>query len=546
MRSSFALFSPLDRHRRLVVSGVTGLMLAFSGTVSLVDAAGWDVCSRGCRYDQLGPALAAARDGATIKVGPGVYAGGLAITTSVTLVGSGKGATVIRGGGPVLTIGTFGDASQPTVSIRGLTITGGVSRTSPLSVTFTGVDGAFASGGGIEVPPGPDSPTGFGPGATVSITDSAITGNRVAPSTTVPTESTCPAGPCQFAGAVGGGINSWGDLTLLRTSVSHNRVGSASGLSDLASDAVGGGIEHVAGDLTISDSSLQDNQVSASAPNGRFAEGGALRSLGRNVTLSNDVFRGNGATLHAGLPSSVGDMVAHSGAVFLSSQVATIRDTEFSHNSATMTNTAGNTYANSGAVHSNVLLTLTGGVFTHNTVVSAALGSVGRALGDSAAGEVSGTITGTRFTHNTLTVSSAAGDATASGGAAILSGSLTDSVVNGNRVIAHSRHGTVTLAGAGIQAGDFELTLHSTDVTHNTGVAFGSSGTVHGGGISDSPVPEGPPGGPLSITGSHITGNKLRASPGITVSGGGVFSTYPVDLNDSVIARNSPDQCVGC
>jgi hypothetical protein len=198
-------------------------------------------------------------------------------------------------------------------------------------------------------------------------------------------------------------------------------------------------------------------------------------------------------------------------------------------------------------VHGNLLLTLSGGVFSHNSVVSATLpGSVGTALGDSGAGEVSGTITGTRFTHNTLTVSSVAGDVTAGGAAAILSGSLTDSVVDGNRALAHSRQGTVNFAGAGIQAGDFDLTLHDTDVTGNTGVVIGNSGTAQGGGISDFPVPDGPPGGPLSLTGSHVTGNKLRASPGITVSGGGIFSTYPVDLTDTVITQNSPDQCVGC
>jgi hypothetical protein len=64
-------------------------------------------------------------------------------------------------------------------------------------------------------------------------------------------------------------------------------------------------------------------------------------------------------------------MTAQAGAALLSSQTATIRDTEFSHNSARMTNTAGKTYANSGAVHGNLLLTLSGGVFSHNSVVSA-------------------------------------------------------------------------------------------------------------------------------------------------------------------------------
>jgi len=78
-------------------------------------------------------------------------------------------------------------------------------------------------------------------------------------------------------------------------------------------------------------------------------------------------------------------------------------------------------------------------------------------------------------------------------------------------------------------------------------VATGKTGTVHGGGIYDSPGPNGgPEGGPLHLVGSHITHNTLRGGPGVTVSGGGVFAAYPVDLVASVIARNWPDQCVGC
>ena len=108
MWSSSARVSLLHHRRLAAVVGVSGLLMALSGVVSPAQAAGWDVCRHGCRYDQLGPALVAARDGDTIRIGPGVYTGGLTITTSVTLVGSGKGTTVIRGGGPVLTIGTLG------------------------------------------------------------------------------------------------------------------------------------------------------------------------------------------------------------------------------------------------------------------------------------------------------------------------------------------------------------------------------------------------------------------------------------------------------
>ena len=72
-----------------------------------------------------------------------------------------------------------------------------------------------------------------------------------------------------------------------------------------------------------------------------------------------------------------------------------------------------------------------------------------------------------------------------------MSGSLTHSVVTGNWINARSPHGTVTLAGAGIQVGDFDLTLHNTDVTSNTGIAIGNTGTAHGGGIADARIPAG-------------------------------------------------------
>jgi hypothetical protein len=40
--------------------------------------------------------------------------------------------------------------------------------------------------------------------------------------------------------------------------------------------------------------------------------------------------------------------------------------------------------------------------------------------------------------------------------------------------------------------------------------------------------------------------NTLSASPGLTVQGGGIFTAFPVTLNNSRIANNTPDQCYGC
>src|SRR5439155_3346966 len=129
-------------------------------------------------------AVDAAHDGDTIAFAPGTHAGGVTIDVIVDLVGAGAGATTIEGGGPVLTIGVGQQfpPAEPTVSIRGVTITGGVTTGS-----FLGDWDAV--GGGIEIPPscttGPGCPSfEYGPGATVTIDDSVISNNRVTPQTT--------------------------------------------------------------------------------------------------------------------------------------------------------------------------------------------------------------------------------------------------------------------------------------------------------------------------------------------------------------------------
>ena len=114
-------------------------------------------------------AVDAAHDGDTIVIAPGTYAGGVTVDVSVAIVGAGAGSTIIKGGGPVLTIGVPHAAGEPTVSITGVTITGGVA-TGDGTVTFVGV------GGGVYIP---GSATGVG--ATVTIRNSLITGNRATP-----------------------------------------------------------------------------------------------------------------------------------------------------------------------------------------------------------------------------------------------------------------------------------------------------------------------------------------------------------------------------
>jgi hypothetical protein len=534
----------------LLVAAVAALLVLAPGQAS---AATLNVCPSGCPYTQLAPALAAADNGDTIRIGPGTYDGGVTIDVSVKLVGVGAGRTIISGGGPVVTIGEFGASAEPTVSIEGVTITGGTTRSSPESTPFTGHEGVIAAGGGIEIPPNAD----FSGGATVTVMNSVITGNRVAPTATVgptpdqePFWPVCPTGFCPFAGASGGGIDSWGTLTLVGTTVSNNRVGSASGLSTIASDADSGAIANHLGPLTISGSEIHGNEASASGPNGRFAEGGAIAASGGTLKVSDSSVTDNSAALAASLPNSV-ELLANGGGMHITSDVsvATIRNTTISGNSVSMTNTVGDAEAFSGGIHVNldVDFTMSNSVVADNSVNSATLaGSSGNAEGDSGAGELLGKIINTHFTGNTVTVNSAAGDATAFAGAFIDFGSITNSVISDNHVHASSASGTVFAAGA-VVVDEPGLTFRNSGVGGNTVDANGATGSAQGGGIFDAPIANGPPGGPLTLMNSSVTGNALSASPGITLQGGGLYiQNQPLTLTQSVIANNSPDQCFGC
>ena len=528
----------------LVVSAIAGLTLV---TAEQAAAKTLDVCHRGCQYSELAPAVAAAHDGDTIAVGPGIYAGGISIDVSVAVVGAGKGSTIIRGGGPVLTIGGFGATSEPTVSIHGVTITGGVTRTSPESIPFVGEEGVIALGGGIEIPPNAD----FSGGATVTITDSTVTGNRVAPTATLPYGPPCPGGPCPFAWAKGGGIDSWGTLTLDHSAVSDNRVGSASGLSRLASDAQGAGIMSWLGALTLKSSVVSGNVAGAGGPNGRFAEGGGIWvDGGPVVTLSDSSVTNNTAVLNAALPASV-ELAAQPGGIFVADGVAsaTISNTVISGNTAAMTNSVGDSTAFAGGINvePDVNFELANSVVADNTVSSMTLpGSHGDAEGDTGGGALQGTITDTRITGNVVSVSSTAGDAVAGIGGLLQFGALTNSVVSGNRLSASSPRGSASVLGAGVMVAEQPLTLRNTTVTGNSGAATGRHTTGRGGGIYDGPFFD-IPGSALTLRNSSVTGNSLSGSAGGLFQGGGLYlENQSLASTNSLVSSNSPDQCFGC
>ena len=167
--------------------------------------------------------------------------------------------------------------------------------------------------------------------------------------------------------------------------------------------------------------------------------------------------------------------------------------------------------------------------------------------GNSGVGELAGTINKTRFIANTVTVSSAHGPASAEGGSMIFGpGSISNSVIQGNHVSGTSPHGSVYVIAGGIDIGGPPMTMRNTPVSGNTAKATGRSGSAQGGGIGDTAVPNnGPPGAPLNLDDSNVTGNTVSGGTGITARGGGVFATLKLTLTNSTLKGNTADECAG-
>ena len=498
----------------------------------------------GC-FPTVQAAVAAAHDGDTITIGAGEFAGGISIDKSVKLTGAGADRTTIRGGGPVLTLGTFRAASEPTVTIAGVRITGGVSSSSPA----TDNPRIKASGGGIEIPAG----AGSGTGATVTIENAVITGNRAAPTVAAPVGPSCPGGPCPYAGASGGGIDNWGTLTLDTVTVSDNEA--AGGLT---SDAVGGGIwSGGTGSLILMNTEVTHNSATAIPPNGRFAEGGGIFVEAGRLTIRNSVVSNNSASLTSMLPARVGgkaiEMNANSGGIHVGDGVpTTIDQTRLEANSVTATDAIGEPVAFDAAMlvgGSRLVMTRSVVIGNHVTGASATSADVGPG-GSAIELDGGGTISGTRITGNTAEAVSPSGIAAVNGGLAVLNFNhdpkpvlVRDTLISGNTAVASSRTGSAWVMGGGVMNGSL-LRLLRVRITGNAGKSTGPKGVAQGGGIwngkfTDSPVR-------LELSNTIVVGNSLRASRGVKVQGAGLFTTARVKLGHSRIARNSPDQCAGC
>jgi hypothetical protein len=519
------------------------------------------VGGRGC-YPTLAAAIAAAHDGDSVRINPGTYAGGVEIDKSVTLRGAGAGRTIIAGGGPVLTIGDWNAATAPTVVISGVTITGGRTTAIPVDQEGQPIDGLEAFGGGIQIPP----TAAGGPGATVTISNSDITGNQATATATYAPDSledspgwpACPGlVPCAFAQSAGGGIASWGALTLIDSLVSGNEA------AGVASDADGGGIATFAGSLTLTGTAISRNTAKAVAPNGRYAEGGGLYiGDGTMLAIHASTISGNAAVLTSAFPYFVGgdqtlDMNANGGGVHLGDDVtATVDGTGIDRNSISIVDPMGEPVGFDPGLclctddQTSSTLTMRNSTVSYNRIDVTVASQADVFPGSGSALELDGpgTVTNTAVIGNSVIVRALTGDAVATNGVAVADGStqvaISNSVIAGNTTSAIAPHGAAEILGGGLM-NQGPLLLQSDLITRNQATVSGQSGHAQGGGIFNGPTWFDA--GPLTLLNTIVSRNVLAGGPGSVLEGAGIYTLAPATttIQGGSVSHNVPDDCAG-
>jgi fibronectin-binding autotransporter adhesin len=520
-KRSFAPQSPGRSRRRTAPASAQIVLVALLAWLAVPGRAGADATTlclgpgHGC-FKTLKAAVDAAHDGSTIKIAPGTYRGGVVVARSVRLAGSGAGRTVIRGGGPVLTLGGA-------ISVSGVTVTGGVTSANPHSpgcgpdvpACGPGYAEATALGGGIEALPG----------STVTLRRTVVADNRAAPSHTVASvKATCPDGPCPASFGDAAGIDNWGTMRLIGSVVRDNHAAGA--------QSQGGGIVSEAGaSLALEHSLVARNRAAAIAPYGRFANGGGIFvDAGGTLTVDRSAITGNRASLANSIPHPYPQQdggtdggAAIGGGIFIADGAgASIRHSRLDGNEVTVDAPLGEPFGDAAALCSCTELPLTitdtsiaGNRLTVHVVSSDDNGPSGPAALDSGGPT---TILRTSITGNDATIAAATGGAGILGTIGFFSGgtqavTITDSAVTSNRVAALAPAGAATVQGAGItNAGP--LVLDHALIHANRGTASGRSGLAQGAGIWNG----------------EIFG----------------IPTAPPTLRHTRVTDNVPDQCVGC
>lgn len=538
--------------RRIVIAAIVGVTaLVIAGAGGAVPKG--DPCVGGPHcYASVQGAIDSAPAGATIRIGPGTFSGGVTIIRDVTLIGVNAHASKVSGGGPVITIGST--TTAPTVTLENLTITGGLTTSNPhapecgldVPVCGPGYADSTATGGGIET---------F-TGTTVTLVDTVVAGNRAAPAqTTQSVKATCAGGPCVAAFGDGAGIDLWGSMTLIDSTVSDNHASAAA-------QSNGGGIAvHSGASLSLKSSHVDGNSAAATGPSGRFVSGGGIFvNGGASLTVDDSSIDGNSSLLTNSLasPFPIQDGNGDSsnsigGGLFLSDgSTASIRNSTVNGNTVSVDTPFNESFGADAALCAcgDVAVTIDHSQVDGNTMTVKATGTDfgpdGPAILEADGNHT--TITSTHIDGNTGTVTTTGATGGLIGSVAFFAGdgdpvTLANSSISNNRMTANAPNGAAQIAGAGL-FNNGPLTIQDSAITGNHGTASGPTGSSYGGGIVNGFF-----GGPAQLTlqGSRVTNNVLSGSAGVSLFGGGIYTVgFPITLSNSVVAHNAPDDCEGC
>jgi hypothetical protein len=492
----------------------------------------------------------AAPAGGTVHLPAGTFAGGLTIAKSLTLVGAGASKTILKGGDSVITVPDPG-GKRWSVTIADLTVTGGVAH---------GKDeqGVLALGGGVLVEGNADAV-----GSDVVLRRVVVSGNRAEALKTIPSgNATCPGGgSCPFAQSSGGGVASFGNLTLDHSVVKDNVATGA------VSDAQGGGVWSSRGHLRILSSTITGNRAEP-LKIGRFAEGGGVFTDERRtdgplipLTISGSRIDGNSSVLHATWPvfatadatDPIG-MNANGGGLHVGAgYAATVDRTSIDGNHIVASDPVGEPVA----FDSGVIQVDSGTFAMRHSSVDRNTARVVAATADyvlisGTAMELDGvaTISDTTVNRNRADARGVAGSAWISNGLAVFSFDGSEGVTSLQRVVVSGNTATATTAtadahvlGVGVLNNSL-LTVADSLITNNRGKAVSSDASAQGGGIWNGAFLSGPPVG-LTVTRSAITGNTVTAKGG-TAQGGGLYTGggdgVTFSLRSTAVVGNAPDQ----
>ena len=439
-----------------------------------------------------------------------------------------KGAIVNGAGAGTTTITNGNVASTSTVAV-----TGAVSVTLN-DLTITGGNNNSAGGGGLRV-----GTFGGTVAASVALNRVTVSGNTgilgggvaAYSGTFTATDSTISTNTSTGSNAAGGGVYSLGNTTLTNTALTGNTasgtgsnlgggiaaagtltINGTSSVTGNKASTQGGGIYANGVNLTISGTTVSNNQTTAA---GSAGGGAYLNAPSSSASISGATFSGNAAN---------GGTTSDGGGIYVNGASTTLTGTTVQNSTATRN--GGGVYVNAGTVNLNSS-TITGngaaigaGLYNLGTTTTTN-GTIGANTAANAAG---GIITAGNLTVNGTTVS---GNSAPNAGGGLYEYSGPTSVSGATFKNNTSAQGAAVYANNTASA----LTVATTSFTNNTATTqgggitalapvattvtssnfTGNAGGVQGGAISTS--------GPLTVTGSTIDGNNATTGGGIVTTG---------------------------